>query len=206
MSLVSVPPGDTLPLQEARRVRAPSRGPPRAPRRSFRLLVGIVLPLGVGTGAAFADGRGGLDGAATDVPADDPALVARGEIVYRGNCASCHGVELEGQPDWRTRDASGLLPAPPHDAEGHTWHHADDLLFEIVKYGPGAVIGDETYRSAMPAYEGVLPDADIVAVLAYIKHSWPAEQRRWQAEVDGATGVFEKPAAPSENAPERLLR
>ena len=31
----------------------------------------------------------------------------------------------------------------PHDASGHTWHHADDLLFEIVKDGPAAVIGDD---------------------------------------------------------------
>ena len=158
------------------------------------------------TGVALADERSGLDGVVTDVPGDDLALVARGERVYGEHCASCHGVELEGRPDWRSRDANGLLPAPPHDETGHTWHHADDLLFEIVKYGPGAVIGDERYRSAMPVYEGVIADADIVAALAWIKHSCPAEQRRWQAEVDGATGVFEKPSAPSESVLERLFR
>ena len=142
-----------------------------------------VLPAG-------AAGEGGTDGIETDLPADDLAVVARGEEIYAVQCASCHGAELEGQPDWRSRGPDGLLPAPPHDASGHTWHHADDLLFEIVKYGPGAVIGDPAYRSAMPAYEGVLDDEDIVAALTYIKHSWPAEERRWQAEVDAPREPF----------------
>ncbi len=32
---------------------------------------------------------------------NDSAVVALGEAVYRDNCASCHGAELEGQPNWR---------------------------------------------------------------------------------------------------------
>jgi|GEM_PF-141543 len=196
---------DALSPSDAPRPRTRPLGTPHATRR-LRLLAGIALAIATLAGTVFADGRGGLDGVVTDVPGDDIALVARGEHVYGEHCASCHGVELEGQLDWRSRDANGLLPAPPHDETGHTWHHADDLLFEIVKYGPGAVIGDETYRSAMPAYEGVIADADIVAALAWIKHSWPAEQRRWQAEVDGATGVFEEPSAPSESVLERRFR
>ena len=128
----------------------------------------------------------GTDGVLTRLVPDDPATVAAGEAVYAANCASCHGAALEGQPDWRSRDASGLLPAPPHDASGHTWHHADDLLFEIVKYGPAAVIGDEAYRSAMPAYEGVLDDSAIVAVLSHVASTWPEQEREWQREVNGA--------------------
>lgn len=27
------------------------------------------------------------------------------------------------------------MPAPPHDDSGHTWHHADDVLFGITKHG-----------------------------------------------------------------------
>jgi hypothetical protein len=27
------------------------------------------------------------------------------------------------------RKPDGKLPAPPHDASGHTWHHADAQLF-----------------------------------------------------------------------------
>lgn len=108
---------------------------------------------------------------------DDPAVLALGERVYRAHCATCHGAGLEGQPDWRERDAHGLLPAPPHDASGHTWHHPDEQLFAIVKLGLPQVIGQPDYRTTMPAYGGVLSDAEIVAVLSWIKSRWPAEIR-----------------------------
>ena len=36
---------------------------------------------------------------------------------------------------------SGRVPAPPHDASGHTWHHPDGVLFRIVKEGTAAVVG-----------------------------------------------------------------
>ena len=50
---------------------------------------------------------------------------ASGAAVYVKHCASCHGANREGQPNWRERRPDGRLPAPPHDASGHTWHHAD---------------------------------------------------------------------------------
>src|SRR5688572_13754832 len=52
-----------------------------------------------------------------------------GRQIYDPHCASCHGQKLEGQPNWRIRLPTGRLPAPPHDAGGHTWHHTDDELF-----------------------------------------------------------------------------
>ncbi|KKL47389.1 hypothetical protein LCGC14_2336000, partial [marine sediment metagenome] len=63
----------------------------------------------------------------------DAAMIELGQQVYAENCASCHGAELEGQPDWRRRLDNGRMPAPPHDADGHTWHHADGQLFTITK-------------------------------------------------------------------------
>ncbi|MEM9762953.1 MAG: cytochrome c, partial [Pseudomonadota bacterium] len=96
-------------------------------------------------------------------------------------CASCHGADLEGQPDWKRRLDSGRMPAPPHDETGHTWHHADRQLFTITKLGLGAVVPD--YESDMPAFEGVLTDREIRAVLAFIKSTWPGRQRAFQAEV-----------------------
>lgn len=127
----------------------------------------------------------GTDGVRTVLKADDLVVVQAGEKIYQAQCASCHGRYLEGQPDWRTRDANGFLPAPPHDATGHTWHHADDLLFEITKYGPSVVINDDSYKTTMPAYQNILSDEDIVAVLSFIKNTWPEEQRSWQEEVNG---------------------
>jgi mono/diheme cytochrome c family protein len=120
-----------------------------------------------------------------DRPMADPTdgqQVALGKTVYDRHCAACHGANLEGQPNWRERLPGGRLPAPPHDATGHTWHHADTLLFAIVRDGiePHVLPG---YESDMPAFGGRLSEAEIWAVLAYIKSAWPAETRRWQSEV-----------------------
>ncbi|MFN0264221.1 c-type cytochrome [Tepidamorphus sp. 3E244] len=106
-------------------------------------------------------------------PGDD-AIVAQGEALYADHCASCHGTSLEGEADWRSRKPDGMLPAPPHDESGHTWHHPDQMLFEITKYGVQRFAGED-YRSDMPAYEGVLSDAEIIAVLSYIKSRWSSE-------------------------------
>lgn len=127
----------------------------------------------------------GTDGVRSDLKLDDLVVIQEGEKIYQAQCAACHGRYLEGQPEWRTRDASGYLPAPPHDATGHTWHHADDLLFEITKYGPSVVINDANYKTKMPAYENILSDEEIVAVLSFIKNTWPDEQRSWQEKVNG---------------------
>lgn len=111
------------------------------------------------------------------VDAGDPELVRLGRAVYAEHCASCHGAELEGQPDWRTRLPDGGLPAPPHDETGHTWHHPDALLFEIVKAG-GQAVAPAGFKSNMPGFGDQLTDREIVASLAYIKSRWPAEIRR----------------------------
>lgn len=112
--------------------------------------------------------------------------VALGQDLYAANCASCHGANLEGQPDWRRRNEDGRMPAPPHDASGHTWHHADRQLFTITKLGVGAVVPG--YESDMPAYEGILSDDEITAVLAFIKSTWPDRERGFQAEVTANDG------------------
>ena len=115
----------------------------------------------------------------------DPDLVALGEQVYREHCASCHGVELEGQPGWQRPLPEGGLPAPPHDADGHTWHHPDSLLFEITKFG-GQALAPPQFKSNMPASRQTLSDREIWAVLAFIKSRWPDEIRARQVEITRA--------------------
>lgn len=135
------------------------------------LLVAVVAVLGLG-------GRLGPQApAAIVLRPDDPQLTALGERIYHRHCAACHGAQRQGQPNWRERDAQGRLPAPPHDASGHTWHHPDQTLFSITKLGIARAAGLSSYDTAMPVYEGVLDDAEIVAVLSWIKAQWPAEVR-----------------------------
>ncbi|OGA43954.1 MAG: hypothetical protein A3G25_08450 [Betaproteobacteria bacterium RIFCSPLOWO2_12_FULL_63_13] len=115
---------------------------------------------------------------------DDSQQVVRGKSVYARYCAACHGVRLEGQANWKERLPSGRLPAPPHDASGHTWHHPDPVLFGMTKHGivPGKY-APPMYQSDMPPFSGMLADEEIWAVLAYIKSSWPQEIRKTQHEI-----------------------
>ena len=113
----------------------------------------------------------------------DRALVDLGKAIYAENCASCHGVVLEGQANWRQRDAEGYLPAPPHDETGHTWHHPDPYLFLMTKYGIEEMIG-KSYPNNMPAYKDKLTDEEILAVLSYIKSTWSSRIQRQHDQIN----------------------
>lgn len=147
--------------------------------RGFAIGFGAVIVIGLVVLAV-------LRNAATPQPRADPTnaqLVARGRIVYTQYCAACHGANLEGQPNWQDELPEGGRPAPPHGATGHTWHHADALLFEIVQKGPEASpLPGYVYR--MPAFGDALTDDEIWAVLAYIKSTWPADIQAAQEEVN----------------------
>ncbi len=145
-------------------------------KRFVRVNGAAALALSAAVGAPAAERQAADSG--------DAVQVALGAEVYAGHCASCHGMELEGQPNWRERLPSGRLPAPPHDASGHTWHHPDAVLFSITRDGLGAIVPG--YESDMPAFGGVLSDAEIRAVLAFIKSRWPERERAFQAEISAA--------------------
>lgn len=113
-------------------------------------------------------------------------MLASGEGTYRDHCASCHGTDLEGQPNWRQPLPDGGFPAPPHDADGHTWHHPDQLLFEITKRG-GQALAPPGFKSNMPGFGDQLTDRYIRAVLAFIKSRWPEEIRQRQLEIARAS-------------------
>jgi mono/diheme cytochrome c family protein len=107
--------------------------------------------------------------------------ISLGMTLYAAHCASCHGARLEGQRDWKSPLPSGRMPAPPHDASGHTWHHPDGVLFRITKEGPAAVVSG--YETDMPGFGNALADEEIRAVLAFIKSTWPERERAYQAEI-----------------------
>jgi mono/diheme cytochrome c family protein len=123
----------------------------------------------------------------------DTAMIGQGATIYTQHCASCHGKNLEGQPDWKNRHANGRLPAPPHDETGHTWHHSDQLIFELTKYGMVPPNIPEGYESDMPAFEKKLSDDEIRAVIYFIKSRWPVEIRQMQSERNTNSAQFTKP-------------
>jgi len=119
----------------------------------------------------------------TAADAGNNEAVAQGAVLYGENCASCHGENLEGQPNWKTPQADGTLPAPPHDDSGHTWHHPDALLFDVTKRG-GQASAPEGFKSGMPAFAATMSDGEIWATLSYIKSRWSLTSQTRQGRLN----------------------
>jgi mono/diheme cytochrome c family protein len=114
---------------------------------------------------------------AASVPAQPSA--ERGAQLYSANCQSCHGGATGG---------SMMDIPPPHNASGHTWHHPDCQLLQTVLQGSGPMgemmrqmMGAAPDTPRMPAFEGVLAEEDVRAILAHIKTWWTPDQRESQA-------------------------
>jgi mono/diheme cytochrome c family protein len=109
--------------------------------------------------------------------------VKRGEQLYTQYCLGCHGGPTGGS----------LMDYPPrHNPNGHTWHHPDCQLKEIIKDGGDGMTAMMRRMMAppdvprMPAFKEILTDQDIEAILAFIKTWWTEDQRRYQAQVTRA--------------------
>lgn len=93
-------------------------------------------------------------------------VIARGEEIYRLNCATCHGSSGEGNPDAGIPALNGTM---------HAWHHGDGQIAGFLRNGLGR----------MPAIGAGWNDSEISAVLAHIKQWWDPDQRTFQARVTG---------------------
>jgi len=103
-----------------------------------------------------------------------PNQSSRGELLFRDNCSSCHGVNAEASPNWKQTDSNGKYPPPPLDGSAHTWHHSLKSLKLTIRQG-GAQIG-----GSMPAFEAKLNEGDREAVIAYFQSKWPEPiYRQW---------------------------
>ena len=109
---------------------------------------------------------------------DSELMIARGKIIYQNNCISCHQVNLVGVENWKELDEDGHRKSPPLNGTGHTWHHDDATLHNIIKYGLAKLV--KNYQGKMLGYEDRLKDKDIDSVLAYIKSFWPDDMYQHQ--------------------------
>ena len=94
---------------------------------------------------------------------------SRGLKLYQKNCASCHGKNAEGTPDWRKTDSDNMFPPPPLNGTGHTWHHPTKVLVNIIKNGTAKIGGK------MPAWKNKLSEQEINDILTWIKAQWSDE-------------------------------
>tara|TARA_A200000113_G_scaffold93059_1_gene83287 strand:+ start:156 stop:620 length:465 start_codon:yes stop_codon:yes gene_type:complete len=99
------------------------------------------------------------------------AKLELGKALYYTYCASCHGNNLQGQPKWKTSlDEDGHNYAPPLNGTGHTWHHSEEQLYNITRYG--LKFYNENYKGKMQGNDK-LSDGDVWSILEYIKSVWP---------------------------------
>ncbi len=118
-----------------------------------RPLVALVVAL-----AVIGTFTGGLAWLLSDPR--PPAGASPGQRLYYAFCAECHGVD--GRGSWR---AALFLLRPGDLTDPAVMRaHSDQYLFDIIKHG-GAPIG----RPGMPAFSAQLSDADIEAVVRYIR-------------------------------------
>jgi len=146
----------------------------------------IALMLSIACGGGMSDAEPAPTTTANSVSTTAPKLMTtnvvepeqtiyEGKVLYLANCVTCHGVNLQGNPNWRSgTDKDGQRLPPPHNGTGHTWHHSPEILFQIIKYG--FKIYDENYEGKMVGNEN-LTDKEIYSLLEYIKSVWPEELR-----------------------------
>lgn len=96
--------------------------------------------------------------------------------MYLQYCAVCHGADLRGAPNWQTPNEDGSYPPPPHDSSGHTWHHSDSVLTDLI------LNGSAFEQSRMPAFGDRLSEDDVIAILEYLKSEWGETERAYQWE------------------------
>ena len=96
-------------------------------------------------------------------------MLEQGRRLYLQECQVCHG-------DART--GYGALPNTPiHGPTGHTWHHPDGQLKQLI-------LGTLDYPGrTMPTFAEKMTAEEVDAVLEYLKSNWPSEQREAQDEI-----------------------
>jgi mono/diheme cytochrome c family protein len=96
-----------------------------------------------------------LGGDAPNPVVNDQRGLASGRAAYTGSCAVCHGAKGDG------RGAFGRTTYPDATDLTGVKNKSDAQLFWIIKNGLGF--------TAMPAFGGQYKDADIWAIVAYIR-------------------------------------
>jgi mono/diheme cytochrome c family protein len=103
--------------------------------------------------------------AASTIVSQHPSVYAAadGKAIYDSKCSSCH--QANGQ---------GLTGAfPPLAGNKDVTGDPKKAITAVVKGTSGPLtVGGKTYNGAMPAWKGQLSNAEIAAVLTYVRSSW----------------------------------
>ena len=112
---------------------------------------------------------------------DSLEAIKNGKILYNQYCASCHQPNLAGAANWQGLDEDGHRKAPPLNGTGHTWHHTDELLHRMIKYGFAKLI--KNYEGKMMGFGDRISDEGIDNILSYIKSYWKDDIYEYHLEM-----------------------
>ena len=117
------------------------------------------------------------DSTSSDDGEPGKAALESGRVLYTTSCQSCHGDQ---------QGVGRLELASSHGPEGHTWHHADGQLLQMVLDGTDvlqASVGLPPSVLEMPPFKDKLTQAEVLAILSYLKTWWTEQQRDSQAAI-----------------------
>lgn len=176
----------------------PAGKSPRRPRRLVKVMAGIAALGVVGVGALAARARAVVDADYSHVP--EPAIVAdttpegiaRGEMLFQTICMECHGgpdgratgKRLDEVPAFLGTFWSANLAHPETGVHRRT----DGQIARVLRSG---VLPDGRLSAVMAGF-GHIGDADVAAILGYMRSNAPPfqpggdEQPRTQISLTGA--------------------
>jgi thiol:disulfide interchange protein DsbC len=93
-----------------------------------------------------------------------PDQVEQGQQIFERKCASCHGDQAEGDPNWRRPDADGDYPPPPLNGNAYAWRYSLEQLRDQIRIG--------RKREGQPAMKRRISETDIDAVIAFFQSTW----------------------------------
>ncbi len=93
----------------------------------------------------------------------DPAMLERGGVIYRKHCADCHGDDGKGTP--------GSWPALAGNRAANMDSVANPIRLVLSGGYPPSTAGNPR-PYGMPPFAQTLNDAEVAAVLTYVRASW----------------------------------
>jgi cbb3-type cytochrome c oxidase subunit III len=159
--------GKALTAAELRKIIDHGLGESANPTKPYMPVWGAVIS-GRQVSELVAYIRAGLpsvsDATAAPVPSGQGAAVAGAALYVRDGCINCHGPNgLGGVPNPLSEDKS--IP-PLSGADFRSEFNTDKKIEDVIR--SGSVIGRAPIVS-MPHWGGILSDADLAALVAYLK-------------------------------------
>ncbi len=119
------------------------------------VVLAVVAIVALGGNSSPRDPMTGQSG--FDIPVQDTALVAEGEVLYRASCAACHGIDLRGTAVGPSQLSVVYQPG----------HHSNESYISAAFNGVPAHHWEFGDMAPMPG----LTQDDMDRIIAYIREN-----------------------------------